>query len=117
MFNSTKVRDPPHVQLSAQGPSGCIRFFFLPFLVHPVPEQTKHFRRKVIVYIRQGDVADLDVLVGPLVEQLDAANLGNNVLGQDLVRGGLNLDLSALGRHIGQQRTVSRLGRLWVLSG
>lgn len=61
--------------------------------------------KKVIGHVRQRDVADLDVLVGPLVEQLDAANLGNDVLGQDLVaRDGLDLDLSALGRHIGQQQ-------------
>lgn len=52
--------------------------------------------------LRQGDVADLDILVGPLVEQLDAANLADDVLGQDLVaRGGLDLDLSVV-RHIGQ---------------
>lgn len=79
--------------------------------------------RKAIVYVRQRDVADLDVLVGPLVEQLDAANLGNNVLGQDLVaRDGLNLDLSALGRHIGQLRQCldwvgcgsCRVSRNWV---
>lgn len=57
------------------------------------------------MYVRQGDVADLDVLVGPLVEQLDAANLGDNVLGQDSVaRDGLDLDISALGRHNGQQQ-------------
>lgn len=52
--------------------------------------------------LRQGDVADLDILVGPLVEQLDAANLADDVLGQDLVaRGGLDLDLSVV-RHVGQ---------------
>lgn len=51
--------------------------------------------------LRQGDVADLDILVGPLVEQLDAANLLDDVLGQDLVaRDGLDLDLSVV-RHAG----------------
>lgn len=74
--------------------------------VHPVPFPKENSTgRKVIGHVRQRDVADLDVLVGPLVEQLDAANLGNDVLGQDLVaRDGLDLDLSALGRHIGQQQ-------------
>lgn len=54
--------------------------------------------------LRQGDITDLDILVGPLVEQLDAANLGDDVLGQDLVtrRGGIDLDLSVV-RHAGQQ--------------
>lgn len=52
--------------------------------------------------LRQGDVADLDILVGPLVEQLDAANLADDVLGQNLVaRDGLDLDLSVV-RHAGQ---------------
>ena len=51
--------------------------------------------------LRQGDITDLDVLVGPLVEQLDAANLGHDVLGQSLVAGdGLDLDLSVV-RHVG----------------
>lgn len=54
-----------------------------------------------VVVLRQGDVADLDILVGPLVEQLDAANLLDDVLGQDLVaRDGLDLDLSVV-RHAG----------------
>lgn len=55
--------------------------------------------------LRQGDVTDLDILVGPLVEQLDAANLGDDVLGQDLVArgGGIDLDLSVV-RHAGQQQ-------------
>lgn len=53
------------------------------------------------LFLRQGDVADLDILVGPLVEQLDAANLLDDVLGQDLVaRDGLDLDLSVV-RHAG----------------
>lgn len=69
--------------------------------------------------LRQGDVADLDVLVGPLVEQLDAANLGDDVLGQDLVaRDGLDFDLSVV-RHDGQQqsldwaRVLSSSGGCW----
>ena len=55
--------------------------------------------------LRQGDITDLDILVGPLVEQLDAANLGRDVLGQDLVAGdGLDLDLSVV-RHVGGSGT------------
>lgn len=58
-------------------------------------------QRQQVVVLRQGDVADLDILVGPLVEQLDAANLLDDILGQDLVaRDGLDLDLSVV-RHAG----------------
>lgn len=69
--------------------------------------QTGRIATAVIVtrrVLRQGDITDLDILVGPLVEQLDAANLGDDVLGQDLVtrRGGIDLDLSVI-RHAGQQ--------------
>lgn len=55
--------------------------------------------------LRQGDITDLDILIGPLVEQLDAANLGDDILGQDLVarRGGIDLNLSVV-RHAGQQQ-------------
>jgi hypothetical protein len=49
--------------------------------------------------LRQGNVADFDILVRPLVEQLDAANLAGDVLGQNLVaRDGLNFDISVV-RH------------------
>jgi len=48
---------------------------------------------------RQGDVPDLDILVAPLVEQLDAANLLCDVLGQDGVAlGRLDFDLAV--RHL-----------------
>ena len=50
--------------------------------------------------VREGDVADLDVLVAPLVEQLGAANLAGHVLGQHRVAGGL-LDLDLAVRHVG----------------
>ena len=50
---------------------------------------------------RQRDISDLDILVAPLVEQLDAANLGCNLLGQDGVALGLlDFDLSGV-RHFG----------------
>lgn len=44
--------------------------------------------------VRQGDVANLDIVV-PLVEQLDVANLLGDVLGKDA---GENVDITAL-RH------------------
>lgn len=69
------------------------------------------------VVLRQGDVADLDVLVGPLVEQLDTANLLDDVLGQDLVaRDGLDLDLSVV-RHAGHKllNRIDETGGLGVV--
>jgi len=50
--------------------------------------------RKVMV-VRQRDIPDLDILVAPLVEELDAANLRRDLLGQDgnLVLG-LDLDFA-----------------------
>ena len=56
--------------------------------------------------LRQGDVADLDVLIAPLVEELDAANLVGDLLGKNLVAGGLNLDFDFCVRHIGDDLTV-----------
>ena len=54
--------------------------------------------------VGQGDVPDLDILVAPLVEQLDAANLGGHVLGQDGVAlRGLDLDFTGVG-HFGCMR-------------
>ena len=47
---------------------------------------------------RQGNVPDLNVLIAPLVEQLDAANLVDDVLGQDR-RYGLYYNLAGI-RHI-----------------
>lgn len=62
--------------------------------------------------LRQGDVADLDILVGPLVEQLDAANLLDDVLGQDLdARDGLDLDFAVV-RHAGH-RFPNRIDEGW----
>lgn len=66
---------------------------------------------RLLVALRQGDVADLNILVGPLVEQLDAANLLDDVLGQDLVaRDGLDLDLSVV-RHAGRN-VVNRIDEI-----
>ena len=50
---------------------------------------------------RQRDISNLDILVGPLVEQLDAANLLGDILGQDGVALGLlDFDFSGV-RHVG----------------
>jgi len=50
--------------------------------------------------LRQRDIPDLDILVCPLVEELDAANLGGDILGEDLVAGRLDLNLDIAGfRH------------------
>ena len=46
--------------------------------------------------VRQRDIPNLDILVAPLVEQLDAANLARDILWQDLV-GLLALDLDFAG--------------------
>lgn len=43
--------------------------------------------------LRERDVPDLNILVAPLVEQLDAANLLGHILGEDGVAGGA-LDLN-----------------------
>lgn len=57
--------------------------------------------------VRQGDVADLDIVV-PLVEQLDVANLLNDILGKDVVESrALNLDIAAVG-HVGCYAVVER---------
>ena len=53
------------------------------------------------VNVRQGHVADLDIVV-PLVEELDIANLLDNILGEDADESRvLDLDIAAF-RHIGQ---------------
>ncbi len=52
-----------------------------------------------MVDVREGDVPDLNILVAPFVEELRAANLRYDVLGQDWVAlGCLNFDLAV--RHI-----------------
>jgi hypothetical protein len=48
--------------------------------------------------IREGDVPDLNILVAPLVEQLDAANLVGHLLGEDGITGGA-LDFDFAVRH------------------
>ena len=61
---------------------------------------------------RQRDISDLDILVGPLVEQLDAANLLGDILGQDGVALGLlDFDFSGV-RHVGDVMG-GRKGRGW----
>lgn len=52
-------------------------------------------------FSRQRDISDLDILITPLVEKLDASNLFSDLLGQDLVaRDGLDFDFSSV-RHDG----------------
>ena len=45
-------------------------------------------------YVRQGDVSDFNILVTPLVEQLHATLLSNNLLGQNLESRRRALDLN-----------------------
>lgn len=50
-------------------------------------------------HVRERDIADLDIVI-PLVEQLDVADLLDNVLGEDVRKdGGLDLDIAAV-RHV-----------------
>lgn len=53
-------------------------------------------------FVRQRDIPNLNILVGPLVEQLDAANFVGYILGQDLVAavGRFDFDFSVV-RHVG----------------
>lgn len=57
-------------------------------------------------HVRQGDVPDLNILVTPLVEELDGALLGERLLGQDL-EGSRDLDFPVV-RH--RVHLVSREG-------
>jgi len=53
----------------------------------------------------------------PLVEQLDASNLGSNLLGQDFVaRDGLDFDFSWCVGHDGGVVLIIRSGRVVVLA-
>lgn len=52
------------------------------------------------VALRQRNIPDLDILVTPAVEELDAADLSDDLLGQDLVAGGLDLNFAVV-RHVG----------------
>lgn len=76
------------------------------------PTQCKKFRECV----REGDVPNLDVLVAPLVEQLDAANLLGNILGEDGVAGGA-LDLDFAVRHVCDLYGVDWVRRVREVSG
>ena len=58
--------------------------------------------------VRQGDVADLDIMIVPLVEELDVADLLDNVLGEHLSEGRvLDLDIAAV-RHVGYSSRAFR---------
>jgi hypothetical protein len=58
-------------------------------------------RRPDLDVVSQRDVPDLNILVAPAVEQLDAADLSDDLLGKDLVAGdGLDLDFAVV-RHVG----------------
>lgn len=48
--------------------------------------------------VRQRDVPNFNILIAPLVKQLDAANLFGNLLGKHLVAGGA-LDFDFAFRH------------------
>ena len=63
--------------------------FVVPFFAYPIlPTHTnflsdqKKFLQTIGKHLRQGDVPDLNILVAPLVEQLDAAHLREGILGQ-----------------------------------
>ena len=84
----------------------------------PKTPRYENFRER----IRERNVPDLNVLVAPLVEQLDAANLVGDVLGQDGVAGrALDLDFAVRhdcdvlgvdwGRRMGRFRDLSSWGR------
>lgn len=49
---------------------------------HEFPFRPKKFLQTIGKHLRQGDVPDLNILVAPLVEQLDAAHLREGILGQ-----------------------------------
>jgi hypothetical protein len=66
--------------------------------------------------VRKRDVPDLNVLVAPLVEQLDAANLLGDLLGKDGVAGGA-LDLNFAVRHDCDVLGATRFGGLVRVSG
>lgn len=52
--------------------------------------------------LRQRDIPNFDILIGPLVEELDASNLLSDLLWKDLVaRDGLDLDFFVV-RHDGE---------------
>lgn len=63
--------------------------------------------RKKGAPLRQGDVADLDILVGPLVEQLDGADLRGHVLGEHRGLDGLNFDFTVV-RHFGWELALGK---------
>ena len=92
----------PHCRLLAAFNSLQLPFLmpFLPFICYSYsqsppplfsPSATVEW-----VSLRQGDVADLDILITPLVEQLDAAHLLDNILGECCVN--LAGDLALGGR-------------------
>lgn len=57
---------------------------------------------------RQADVSDFDILVGPLVEELDGADFLGDFLGEDLVPAGvLDLDFAVVGHGCGDRYRCS----------
>lgn len=61
---------------------------------------SSYFASSAISNVRQRDVADLDIVV-PLVEQLDVADLLDNILGEDVGHDRVfDLDFTAV-RHLG----------------
>lgn len=75
--------------------------------LHPCPGSVQGRKFAGGVSLRQRDIPDLNVLVAPAVEQLDAANLGDDLLGKDLVAGdGLDLDFAVV-RHFGAVKMLT----------
>jgi hypothetical protein len=78
----------------------CVSISFFPF--HFQTDNDHPVVAEACADSRQRDISDLDILVGPLVEQLDAANLRGDILGQDGVALGLlDFDFSRGVRHFG----------------
>lgn len=76
----------------------------------PFTDQKKKFCKTNGKHLRQGDVPDLNVLVAPLVEQLNAAHLGESILGQHVVNRSRVLDLDfPVVRHYGHLLSRGRV--------
>lgn len=63
--------------------------------VHTKHSPRKDRPQKIERHSRQGDVTDLDILVAPLVEELDLALVGEDILGKG--GEGRNLDVPVVG--------------------
>jgi hypothetical protein len=94
-----QAQDPQIIPLQPHAGSVVCRLSHRTYIL-PSPSSDL-LQNKQWVSLRQRDIADLDILVAPLVEELDAANLGDNFLWQNLVaRDGLDFNISVV-RHDG----------------